>query len=258
MDNETKYLAIPFAPVLTKGDHEGDDAPGFEGLLSTWDLDLGGDVIHRGAFKRTLGRWKANDNVIIPLLDDHDNFGSVTKAVGKLVEAEERKEGLWTRWEMVPDDPGAEAVLKRIGGRFVNGLSIGYRPVKIEMPTPEEQATGVFRHLKEVELREGSVVIHPMNPESRADASSVKALLDELGVTITVDASNVLDTSRLLELSAKSERTDDEAAELETLRTKFGAPAAGDGDGLAPDDPKRLAMDSTLQDIKLRGLATRP
>src|SRR5689334_18254856 len=73
-----------------------DDARTFEGLASTWDLDLGGDVIHQGAFKKSLAEWKSSGKVL-PLLDSH-NYFSVLSAVGKLEAAKETKAGLWTKW----------------------------------------------------------------------------------------------------------------------------------------------------------------
>jgi HK97 family phage prohead protease len=214
-----------------KADSVDTDARTFEGMLSTWDLDHGGDIIHQGAFKRTLKHWKQGKGRIIPLLDQHNTWGSVTQSVGKLIEAEETAEGLWTKWEVVPDDPHADAVMKRLAGGFVDGLSIGYRPVKIQMPSEDEAREGVFRHLKEVELREGSVVLWPMNDGARVDSSTVKS-------------------ERIAELEAKDERTDEEDEELRLLRD-------GASDGLAPEDPRRVAMDEALRDLKLRRLTTR-
>ena len=62
---EMKAIAIPFH---VKRDALDEDSRTFEGLAATWDLDLGGDVIHRGAFKRTLEEWQKAGSVI-PLLD---------------------------------------------------------------------------------------------------------------------------------------------------------------------------------------------
>ena len=258
MADDTKSLTFPFLDLKTA---HGSDGPSFEGLLATWELDLGGDIIEPGAFKRTLRHWRSKAGRVIPLLDMHDRHSSVTTAVGKLVDAEERKEGLWTKWDMVPDDERAGAVHRRLAGGFVDGMSIGYRPVKFITPSPQEQQAGVFRRIKEVHLREGSVVLFPMNEDTRVDESSVKGLLEGMGLTITVDAGNVVDTSRLLELSAKAELDDTETEERNALLLKFGASPpkpSGDGEGLSPDDPKRLGIDRTLRDIRLRGLTTRP
>lgn len=230
---ETKHLRTPFE---VKDVDEG--ARTFEGLASTWDLDLGGDVIHRGAFKRTLDHWRQGGKVM-PLIDQH-NYGSVRSVVGKMTEATETKAGLDAEFEVIEGADGDE-VLNRIKGGYVDGLSIGYRPVKVEMPTEEEEREGVFRHLKEVELREVSVVIWPMNPDARVDTASVKAMLDGM------DAADL---------------TDEQRAELKRLRADIDAllTASPDGDppdGLAPDDPRRLAIDAKVRELTLRRLATR-
>jgi HK97 family phage prohead protease len=193
-----------------------DDSLTFEGLASTWELDLGGDVIHPGAFKRTLDRWRESQKVV-PLIDQH-NYGSVRAVVGKMVEAEERAEGLWTRWEILDSDDGRE-VYKRIKGGFVDGLSIGYRVIG----EPEVQ-NGV-RHIREVALEEVSVVIWPMNQGARIQA--VKAATEHLN--------------------------DEEKNELRALLE----PPKEEPQGLAPDDPARLEAESLFREVTVRSLATR-
>lgn len=218
----------------------------FEGLLSTWDLDLGGDVIHKGAYKRTLDHWQSSGRVI-PLLDSHDGFTSVENAVGKLTDAKETDEGLFTRWQTVPDDRKAEAVLKRVAGGFVDGMSIGYAPIKTRAATEEEQAKGIFRHIDEISLKEGSVVIFPMNTGARVDAGSVKAAAEAL-------------LERFDELEAKDVLDENDIAELGELYNRIGALLKSDepaDQGLAPEDERRAAHDAKLRAIRLRGLSSR-
>lgn len=210
----------------------------FEGLASTWDQDLGGDVIHPGAFKRTLDHWRKSGRAL-PLIDQH-NYGSVRSVVGKLVEAQETDEGLAAKFEVI-EGPDGDEILRRLKGGYVDGLSIGYRPIKTEEPSEDEQRAGVWRHLKEIELKEVSVVIWGMNPDALVDTDSVKALI------------------------AKQDLTDDDRTELERLRAEIDralASASGDPDtpkGLAPDDPKRLEVERIarrLRTANLRSLAT--
>lgn len=213
----------------------------FEGLLSTWELDFGGDVIRRGAFKRTLDDWRSSGR-IIPLIDNH-RYSSVTDVVGKLLDAKETAEGLWTKWGVVEDDRG-DQVLTRVEGDFVDGLSIGYRAVKIEIPSDEEQRSGIYRHLHEVELREGSVVIWPMNDGSRVDSSTVKSLLAG-GMTPELEA----------EIKALPE---DQKAALRALLSESEPPVEGTpaGGGLAPDDPQRLELEALAREITMRTLGS--
>ena len=210
----------------------------FEGLASTWDQDLGGDVIHQGAFKRTLDHWRKSGRAL-PLIDQH-NYGSVRSVVGKLLEAEETDAGLETKWEVI-EGPDGDEILRRLKGGYVDGLSIGYRPIKTEEPSEDEQRAGVWRHIKEVELKEVSVVIWGMNPDALVDTETVKALIN------------------------KPNRTEQDNAELKALRDQIdrALQAASEEEapkGLAPDDPKRLAVETRMRSLRtsnLRRLATR-
>lgn len=152
-----------------------DEARTFTGLASTWDLDLGGDVIRKGAFKATLKAWK-EEGKVLPLIDSH-RYG-VEDVIGKMIEAKETPEGLLATFEMMPDDPKADAVYRRIKGGYVNGLSIGYEATKWEKPDEEDRKSGVWRILSEVKLEEVSVVLWPMNTGSRI--ADVKALADRI------------------------------------------------------------------------------
>jgi HK97 family phage prohead protease len=214
----------------------------FRGLAAAFSKDLGNDVIHKGAFARTIAHWRAAKKARpIPLLDSHDRF-RLGAVIGKMVDAEETDDGLEAEFEMVPDDGDAEKAMKRIAGGFVTGLSIGYEPVKFdyEQPAGSTSMWDRIRHLREVKLREVSVVVFPMNEDARVDPSTIKSLVDGLRA------------GRL---------TDEEKAELRAL---LDAPPAGSKadpapapTGLAPDDPRRIALEATLRDVTLRSLATR-
>ena len=211
-----------------------DEARTFEGLASTWEQDLGGDVIHQGAFKRTLDHWRKSGRAI-PLIDQH-NYGSVRSVVGKLLDATETDAGLETKWEVI-DGPDGDEILRRLKGGYVDGLSIGYRAIKTDEPSEDEMRAGVWRHLKEVELKEVSVVIWGMNPDALVDTDTVKALI-----------------------AKGDDRTEDETAELKALRETIDrALEPAKPVGLAPDDPKRIAAEMVLRRLRtsnLRRLAT--
>jgi len=214
MSKQTKALA----PFEVKAVDDG--AMTFEGLSSTWDLDLGGDVIEKGAFTRTLDHWRSSAK-IIPLIDQH-NYGSVRAVVGKMTDARETDEGLYTTWEMLDTEDGRE-VFARIKGGFIDGLSIGYRVIG---DAPIEDGV---RRIKEVALEEVSAVIWPMNPGARIQA--VKA--------------------------AMSNMSEDELKELGVL-TEEAAPAVEadpQPEGLTPDDPERLYVESIVRDVLIRSLA---
>lgn len=219
------------APFSVKALDEG--ARSFRGLASTWEKDLGNDVIQKGAFTKTIKEWKGAKARPIPLLDGHDRF-SVLKVLGKMTDAVETDEGLEAEFEMVPDDDDAAAALKRVKGGFVSGLSIGYTPVDFA-----DSGSGVnrVRQLKEIKLHEISLVVFPMNDSARIDAASVKSLLD----------------------AAKAgQLTDDDKAELLALLQPAAATPQKEPEalpkGIAPDDPVRIERAARLRALKLRGI----
>lgn len=145
----------------------------FTGLAAAWSLDLGDDVIQRGAFKRTLDRWEGNKaKRPIYLLNGHNPY-DIGSVVGKMTGARETDAGLETDWLFVPDDPASEAAFKRVKGGFVTAMSIGYTPMEWEMAKENGRT---IRRLKEVKLHEVSLVVFPMNEDARIDAASVKSL----------------------------------------------------------------------------------
>jgi HK97 family phage prohead protease len=206
----------------------------FAGLASTWDLDLGNDVIHKGAFAKTLSHWRSAKAKTIYLLDAHRHT-STDDVLGKMVDATETDAGLEAEFEM-RDTVRATDALKAVEGGFIDGLSIGYEPVGA--PQFEKQASGkTIRHLTEIKLHEVSLVVFPMNEGARVDPSSIKSLLDAV-------------KANQLTLS-DAERTE-LLALLSTASTPEPAPDAPKG--LTPNDPRRIAMSETLRALTLRSL----
>ena len=214
-----------------------EEARTFQGLAATWDLDLGGDVIEPGAFKKTLKDW-ASSKRVLPLLDSH-NGHSVRAVVGKLTEAEETKGGLESTFEVI-DGPDGDEVFRRVKGGYVDGLSIGYSAVAVRYPETEaEQNSGVYRFLKEVKLHEVSVVLWPMNPEARIDTATAKALL----------------------MRAKDKTlTDDDRAELKGLAAEISAllrERVGDGQPGEAAPELMEALQAKIHRLTLQRVATR-
>jgi HK97 family phage prohead protease len=147
----------------------------FTGLASTWEKDLGGDVITKGAFAKTLKEWESNGKVL-PLLDSH-KYGSISAVLGKMIDARRRTRALRPRSSSGQDPQGEEAWdLVREG--YVDGLSIGYEARAWEKPDDEEKSEGVHRKLTEINLVEVSLVQMPMNQGARIAA--VKSALDAM------------------------------------------------------------------------------
>lgn len=152
----------------------------FEGLASTWDQDLGNDVIRKGAFKDTLKEWKGSQDAI-PLLNSHDHW-DVLSSLGQMIDAKETDQGLWTQWEVL-DGPEGDAVLARLrpskitGRPIIGKMSIGYEALEFsfEQPPGTESFWDRLRILTKVALKEVSLVLFPMNPGASIDPTTVKS-----------------------------------------------------------------------------------
>jgi HK97 family phage prohead protease len=135
-----------------------DDSGTFEGFAATYDtVDLQGDAISPGAFKKTLSEGSR----VLPLLWQHDQ----SQPIGR-VELTDSPKGLIARGKLILSVPRAREAHTLMKEGVVKGLSIGYRTIK-------EQAAGAVRRLKEIALYEVSLVTIAANPE--AAITSVKA-----------------------------------------------------------------------------------
>lgn len=157
MRRETKDCKLELKAVNDDGT--------FSGYLSVYDVvDLGNDLVEKGAFTKTIQENKG----VIPLLHNHD----LDRDMG-LLHLSDDEYGLKVDGEMFV----AESALARerhamakkyhAAGRPV-GLSIGYEAVK------KLQDKGI-RRLKELKLYEGSMTLWPMLPVAQIE--SIKTLL---------------------------------------------------------------------------------
>jgi HK97 family phage prohead protease len=128
----------------------------FEGYLSVFDVvDLGGDLVEKGAFSKTI---KEANGGFVPMLWQHDE----KKPIGKLYLSEDDY-GLKVRGELALGVAQADEAYMLLKSGVVRGLSIGYKAIR-------KQVEKGIRHLKEVALFEGSVVTFPMLPLAQVTA----------------------------------------------------------------------------------------
>jgi HK97 family phage prohead protease len=131
----------------------------FTGYASTFgNIDLGGDIVDPGAFKKTLNESKGK----IPILDHHDperhigwNLSAVEDEHGLLVTGK-----LDLNVQIARERHSLMKMAQEVGGE--TGLSIGYQTIKSE----PDKSNPLIRHLKEIRLLEYSVVVFPMNPSA--------------------------------------------------------------------------------------------
>lgn len=148
-----------------------DDNGYFEGYGSTFgDVDLGKDVVAKGAFKKSLDNWHGKQR-LPAMLWQHD----AKQPIGVYSYMREDEKGLYVKGQLaLKTQKGAEAhELMKMNA--LGGLSIGY----VIKDDSYDSKTGV-RELKEVDLHEISVVTFPMNPNAEITAVKEQLRLGEL------------------------------------------------------------------------------
>lgn len=179
----TKAQEHRFFPAAVK---QIDEARGVvEAVVAVMgNIDLGHDVIHPGAFTKTL----AENGNKIRVLDNH-NAASVMDVIGKAVEVREidadalpamlrqmypeATGGLYTKTQYMMDDERSRAVFNRVKEGLIDEYSIGYDPIKVDYETVEDEdgKEKQVRHLRELRLWEYSPVIFAMNPATATVAA---------------------------------------------------------------------------------------
>jgi uncharacterized protein len=139
----------------------------FVGYASVFgNIDMGGDIVERGAFGATLQKRGAGD---VAMLWGHDMR---QPPIGKWLELREDDRGLMARGQLILDVLKARDVHALMKEGALKGLSIGYR---ISEGGAEFERNGRVRRIKSVDLFEISVVTMPMN--TRAQVQRVKSAL---------------------------------------------------------------------------------
>ena len=204
----------------------------FTGLAAVYgNVDLGGDLIERGAFLQTLSQ-----NASYPLLWQHKADTPIGTA-----RLSDSAAGLKIDGKLLLDVPEAQTAYSLIKAGVIKGLSIGYDAVRDSI-----DAAGV-RHLEELRLWEVSIVTFPMNED--ATISSVKGL--DTARLILSEAATSADTEvitqlrKLLKDVTQMLAPDEEEIDLE------------DEDEDGQDDEDEMAAKSILQNLafELKGQA---
>ena len=131
----------------------------FHGYASLFGVtDLGGDVVQRGAFSKSLTQRPASR---VKMLREHAQM----EPIGVWSEIAEDAKGLRVSGKLVLDTVKGRETHALLKAGALDGLSIGYRTKSSRL----DKAKGV-RLLDEVELHEISVVTFPMLPSATVDA----------------------------------------------------------------------------------------
>jgi HK97 family phage prohead protease len=147
-----------------------------EGLASTFKEDLAADIIHPGAFTKTLKERVPKG--MVKFMDSHGwNCGAV---LGTVVKARETDDGLWFQAKL-SDAASVQDIKTKMLEGHVQALSIGFRTLKSDYS--ESVVDGVrkiTRHIRELKLYEISPVPFPCN--EGAHITQVKGLLQERSI----------------------------------------------------------------------------
>lgn len=160
----------------------------FEGFAAVFDtVDLGGDVILRGAFSQAVASQPAAG---YPLKLDHlDLIGGGIIA--------EKSAGLHVQGVIDLSDERGRSAYSKVKRGWLRGMSIGYLP----MPNGERLRPDGVRELSALRLFEVTLTPTPMNPA--AQVTHVKSLADAAYLVKS--------------LSGEPSLTDDQLAELDGL-----------------------------------------
>lgn len=171
---QTQALPKEYKTIAFKGFKLDEDKGIVEHLVSVFGIeDLGGDVVHPGAFTKTI--QERGDRIRV--LDSHQR-GSVLNVLGKVLslkeiprdklppeilqEYPEATGGLWARTQFLLDTPEGKGVFARIKAGAVDEFSFGYDTLDEDFS--DDDKGHEVRNLRTLRLWEFSPVIFGMNP----------------------------------------------------------------------------------------------
>lgn len=133
-----------------------------EGLASVYgNIDHAGDIVERGAYKRTLDRFQASTKGI-PFLAHHRH----DKPIGRILELRDSEEGLYFKARFSDSHDGQNVRSQFLDGTL-DSFSIGYRVLQKQADRVNDRK--VLR-LKEIALHEISAVTFPCNELAKLTA----------------------------------------------------------------------------------------
>ena len=145
---ETKRAGLDIEDVATDGT--------FSGYASLFgQVDLGQDLVERGAFSRSIRQRGAGG---IRMLYQHDP----AQTIGTWHDIREDERGLFVHGRLSTSSPKAREVLGLMRDGALDGLSIGFKTVRARAGS-----AGGVRRILEADLWEISVVTFPMLPGAR-------------------------------------------------------------------------------------------
>jgi len=153
----TEYKAFPFE--VTSLDFEGRTLEGYASIFG--NLDSGGDIVHKGAFGKTLKERGGK----VKFLWQHDS----REPLGRPLELREDDKGLFIKAIVSKTRRGLDT-LELLRDGAINEFSIGYDAIKGGTDYSEGVDGSRIRNLREIKLYEFSLVTFAMNEEAQVTA----------------------------------------------------------------------------------------
>lgn len=169
---EREYKAFP--ALIMKADEEQGIVDAFVSIMG--NIDLMDDIIHMGAFKKTI----TERGLKIQVLDNHNNWSGLD-AIAKIMQIKEvgrddlpdsvvqefpdATGGLFVRIKFIMDDDLSVGIFKRIRDGVLTQYSIGFEIIQFDISahdTPDGEMQ--VRNIREIKLWEVSPVIFAANP----------------------------------------------------------------------------------------------
>ena len=154
-------------PLELKFDSGKGAVPGsFEGYGAVFgNVDRGGDMIEPGAFAKSLAMMEMQGIGLPPMYYNHDRFNGT---IGIWESMSEDRNGLSVKGRLIGlDTEFGKVNYARVREGACKGMSIGYRVP----PNGSRKGSGRMgepaRVLKQIDLREVSIVDDPMNPAAK-------------------------------------------------------------------------------------------
>lgn len=179
-----------------------------EGFLSTDSLDQGDDIVETKAIIESVEEFG-----LPRFLHQHDGFSDMP--LGTITELKEVSGGkIFIKAEVIKGITFNDDIVAKAKHGEYGGLSIGYRPLEVEFK-------GDARIITKLRLREGSLVVFPMNEEA---------------VLTNVKSVEKMDTLKEIEEDLRAHNYSKKSAE--TIISKIKALSLGDqgGEGLGDQD----------------------
>ena len=162
-DDESQEGILEFEAEL-KAYSSDEDKGEFTGYASVFgNVDLGGDIVERGAFQKSLRRKGYRK---VKMLYQHDT----KQPIGVFDMIKEDDNGLFVKGRLAMQTQKGREVYELMKMGAIDGLSVGYRVDAKGYSYDDKKRK---RKLKEVDLMEISAVTFPMNP--KANLVSVKS-----------------------------------------------------------------------------------